>query len=263
MLDWSLVLGNPFWLGSIPFAYIGWIIAFIGQCVDSGSGSGYSRAAEPWWIIMFDLFLITGVLFVIATDSIREYRIVVTAFVAISIVYTTDQAGIALSRTIGSAAAAAIAAGYIFVVIVMFTWVFAFGSSDDSFIFAQLNSYSVAVKPGQPALPTSNNGITDMQYPSQQGGIPMGTVGSGYTNSAQQPMGNFAMPNQQPVNSNTEYAFRAMALYAYEANQEDPNELSFAKGDTLDIVDNKGKWWQARKEDGTVGIAPSNYLKIT
>jgi hypothetical protein len=37
------------------------------------------------------------------------------------------------------------------------------------------------------------------------------------------------------------------------ASADDPNEISFSKGETLDIVDKQGKWWQARKSDGTVG----------
>ncbi|CAE6529666.1 unnamed protein product [Rhizoctonia solani] len=58
------------------------------------------------------------------------------------------------------------------------------------------------------------------------------------------------------------YAYRARALYAYTASPDDPAEVSFAKGEILDIVDNNGKWWQARKEDGTTGIVPSNYLQL-
>ncbi len=37
------------------------------------------------------------------------------------------------------------------------------------------------------------------------------------------------------------------------ASPDDPNEISFAKGDILEILDKNGKWWQARKVDGSVG----------
>lgn len=62
------------------------------------------------------------------------------------------------------------------------------------------------------------------------------------------------------------------------ASPDDPNEISFVKGEILDIVDKQGKWWQAKKTDGSMGskscvlhlppfvhlpiVAPSNYLQI-
>ncbi|KAJ7938192.1 hypothetical protein B0H13DRAFT_2571828 [Mycena leptocephala] len=55
--------------------------------------------------------------------------------------------------------------------------------------------------------------------------------------------------------------YTATALYDYIADPEDPFELSFNKGDILDIIDPQYKWWWVMKEDGSVGMAPSNYLR--
>ena len=58
-------------------------------------------------------------------------------------------------------------------------------------------------------------------------------------------------------------SIRAEALYAYRADVSDPDEVSFSKRNTFDILDNSAKWWAVRKDsDGMTGIAPSNYLRV-
>ncbi|KAF0520409.1 hypothetical protein F8M41_016340 [Gigaspora margarita] len=72
---------------------------------------------------------------------------------------------------------------------------------------------------------------------------------------------------QKEQNSDTRvhdgYKYKAKALYDYYGSPEDPTELSFVKGEYLDIANKEFKWWNARKADGTTGIAPSNYVSYT
>ncbi|KAJ4479358.1 hypothetical protein J3R30DRAFT_3477719 [Lentinula aciculospora] len=70
--------------------------------------------------------------------------------------------------------------------------------------------------------------------------------------------------------SNYSYTQKALALYDYtvsnstaEADDTGEGELSFARGDILEVSRTfEKKWWPARKSNGQVGVVPSNYLKV-
>ncbi|OBZ68393.1 High osmolarity signaling protein SHO1 [Grifola frondosa] len=77
-------------------------------------------------------------------------------------------------------------------------------------------------------------------------------------------------PTADTTSATENHVYRAKALYSCEhlpchfilvvtffgsdtASSDDPNEISFSKGELLEIVDKQGKWWQAKKTDGSVG----------
>jgi len=265
-IDPSLVISNPIYIATLGLVFCGWIILLAGAAAAESKGS-------VWFYIVYQLFLIIGVLASIITNSIRQYRTALVAFIAIGFVFLTNIVdGFVLAsetfKAIPTKAAdakasscQAAAAGGIFILMVEIVWLFLFGTSEDSFIQTTIASITIDNKSN---LYPTNNGF--QQNTLGGNGIPMMPP-----SNTMQPQNTMLQPQPQQqqenlstvvVSPNAEYAYKAQALYEYQANPDDQNELSFSKGEILDIVDNKGKWWQARKADGSIGIAPSNYLQL-
>ncbi|KAI9172312.1 High osmolarity signaling protein SHO1 [Paramyrothecium foliicola] len=294
------ILGDPFALASISIALLAWFITFISCIiakVQDPSDPSKKLPAFPWWATVYSLFTILGVFFVIASDTVHVYHVAVTGYLAAGLVLVTSSVNLLIYSTEGSQEAAA--AGFILLAIVItyflnerankrqVVWIFYFGSTPsstprafiDSFALAKesstmhrstMNGYATgrpetsnSVQPPQMYTSAQLNGF---ENPSPIGGASQinGSRGSAIPQT-------FGAPAVQPPKSAspgadtevvppTEYPYRAKAIYSYEANPDDANEISFSKHEILEVSDVSGRWWQARKETGETGIAPSNYL---
>lgn len=54
-------------------------------------------------------------------------------------------------------------------------------------------------------------------------------------------------------------SFPVRALYSFKSTVS--SELPFKKGDSITVLDCRGRWWQAQKDD-RIGFIPSNYVSV-
>ncbi|KFX97354.1 hypothetical protein O988_04915 [Pseudogymnoascus sp. VKM F-3808] len=286
------IIGDPFALATISIALLAWLIGLVGTIITEVNGDVQSYA---WFAVFFMLACIIGVSVVIASNTSATYHVALVGFLAIGFLMISSSVNGVIFTDVGSMNAQA--AGYIILSMITLVWIFYFGSTPSSVSRAYLDSFALHKDPptgssnrgmshayGSGRPDTSVSRQAPQMYTSAQlnGFETSSPVQSGFTNggmgtdkgSIQQRFGN----NPAPVNSGagapsqipeqtvpevvapTEYPYRAKAIYSYEANPDDANEISFSKHEILEVSDVSGRWWQAKKANGDTGIAPSNYL---
>jgi len=276
-VDFGHIVGDPFALATISISLLAWMIAFISSII-ANIQDPFPKYA--WWTVAYMFCCILGVTFVFATDSSNTYSLAIVGYLAAGLVMTTSAVNSLVYQPQGAMEAAA--AGHILLSMVAIIWIFYFGSTPaaahrefidqfalhkdrNSFRGPAQNMTNVYDRPqtttsAQPPQMYTSAQLSGFETSSPVSGYPGGPSGAARA-SAQPPVNTSSTPvPTQEVNPPTEYPYRAKAIYSYEANPDDANEISFSKHEILEVSDVSGRWWQAKKESGDTGIAPSNYL---
>ncbi|EUC48360.1 hypothetical protein COCMIDRAFT_23902 [Bipolaris oryzae ATCC 44560] len=271
------IVGDPFALATISIGILAWIISFVSSIISAIHG-GFPNFA--WWTLVFMFFCIVGVTVTVASDAERTYHVAIVGFLAAGLVFTTSSVNSLVYSPVTPFEAAA--AGYILLSMIAIVWIFYYGSQPQASHRTFVDSYALnKEQPGSRSSRPISNGYTNrpetqsaapQMYTSAQlngfetsspvSGYPGGPTGANARNSSAPPFGGIPSQVQDEAQQEAtiEYPYRAKAIYSYEANPDDANEISFQKHDILEVSDVSGRWWQAKKPNGETGIAPSNYL---
>jgi SHO1 osmosensor len=279
------VVGDPFVMITLSLCMLGWLIAFISSAVGRSSDPQYPR--YTWFVLILTLLLNIFVALIVMFNSIQNYHVAIVGYSAAVLVTSTSLMNTLFFEADNPAYTGA-GVGFLLITISATFWIFYFGAAPsatprafvDSFSLNKegghvgrqtMNTYGIGGRPEtstsvQPPQMYTSAQLNGFENPGSIAGIPPVPRSSapppGYPASPQPAKlgGGGAPTADTEVVPPTEYPYRAKAIYSYDANPEDANEISFAKHEILEVSDVSGRWWQARKETGETGIAPSNYL---
>lgn len=262
----SNLLLDPFAIGTLSIGIIAWIVALGGSIAMSTDTRSFPRFS--WWGLVFQALLIIFITGVYMANDFRTYRLFLLACISIAFVYTSNSSN-GVIYTSGSGPACA-AAGFILLSIINFLWLIYVGSEPDAPLNQWIDSFSLRPTTQGAAYGVFGDESKEMRthnsYLQGQGGF----ISSSHLNGLENTSNVLDRSlHDEPHNMGFEdaesmhdYPFTVRALYAYDANPEDINEMTFAKGEVFKVKDTEGRWWQGKKENGEIGICPSNYVEI-
>ncbi|KAJ2491192.1 Transmembrane osmosensor [Coemansia sp. RSA 2050] len=246
--DFKRVVSNPIFGGTLVLMFAGIIVSL--ACAAT---QPVQVSATTWFMIVYLLLLAISLVWAIAYGSLNRYRHALLTVIGVGLSLNVGHIGYYINANI--VALQAMSAGLIFVEIMLFFWVLVLGSGPGTYL-AELTGTGNDMRNmgygGEHSMSRVNNYRHTVNSNTNSGG--RGSIADYYTSEL----------NQSTVSGKgtdtTSIVYKARALYPYEANPDDPNEVSIAKEEIMLVIDDSGKWWQVKKEDGSVGIAPSNYL---
>lgn len=263
---WSNFTGDPFAITTVLFGVIAWIVAI------AGAGASVQRDFPHfgWWGVVYQICIIFIVFMLYLNGNIELYKFTLVGLLAIAFVYTTNTTNSLIYKS--DPGNLACAAGCILLSMLNIIWIAYFGGHPesptnqfiDSFSLKNSNNHHLAdeknddydyKKFNQPmtSQPSIHEPVENQQPPFDT---------NKFISSQLNGLENSDRESTRRTYSTIPFRYKAKALYSYEANPEDANEISFIQGELLDVDDIDGKWWQARKANGQVGICPSNYVKL-
>jgi SHO1 osmosensor len=132
---------------------------------------GHDTVGTLWFAIWLQLFLIFGVIYTLASDSIAMYRFQIVAFGSVAIVFAVIGVNQSIFQNVSSLDA--IAAGWLILAIVDILWVLYFTSEEDSLSLYLFNSLGTGGL--SPPSRRRRTRTTSVHNPGSYGG------GGGYT----------------------------------------------------------------------------------
>ncbi|KAF8173200.1 hypothetical protein K438DRAFT_1850685 [Mycena galopus ATCC 62051] len=264
-LDFSPFRTHYFFLATTVLAACAW--ASLCLCVLTFTSVGHRAVGSLWFAILLQAALNVGVLFAVATDSIQIARLQLATFGAIATVFAVQ--GTDLGVFSSEDTLRPMGAGYLVLAIVDILWVLYFTSEADSLALHLINHLGTGGlappsrrrRSARVSTATAHTTASKLNYALGSG---IGSPDMGMHEPKPASIARSPEPAEPAKggddDAEEEPMLRARALHAYKGSPDDPNELSFEKGEVLEIEDQEGKWWQAKKLDGKFGIVPSNYL---
>ncbi|KAI9505222.1 Transmembrane osmosensor [Coemansia spiralis] len=249
-IQFKRLFSNPIFIGTLTLMFGGLFVSII--C--AGIKSVYI-AATTWFMIVYLFVLALALVLAIITNTLNQYRLALLTMLGVGLSATIGHIGYYINAVSGTLQA--MSAGLIFVEITMFFWVLVLGSGPGTYLASLCGMSSE----GKSAAGISMANVSTAR-PNYRATVHStagaGAGGSIITDYYASELSQSVISSKQPDPASDMY--KARALYAYESNPDDPNEVSIVKDEIMQVIDDSGKWWQVKKDDGTVGIAPSNYL---